>query len=155
VKKREISATGRKGKSPPSAAALRGNGARSGIAGADRKASALKTIGARQRGSHDSRIVTYVVRDSFTMPVFDYELIGALKSKCIRLGLAVKKSELLRAGLHALTQITDDNLVRVVAAVESVKTGRPKGKKKRKKTSSERQKAMIRVALIKRVGGPK
>jgi hypothetical protein len=156
VKKREISAAARKRKSPPTTAALRSNGERSGIADADRKASALKTIGAAQPGSRDSRIVTYVVRDSFTMPVADYELIGALKSKCIALGLAVKKSELLRAGLHALTQISDENLARVVSAVERVKTGRPKGKKKRKKTNRAKgQKAVIRVALTKRVGGAK
>jgi len=81
-----------------------------------------------------------VVRDSFTMPVVDYMLIGALKHRCIGLGFAVKKSELLRAGLHALGRISDENLAQVVAAVESVKTGRPPGKKKRKKSSRGKDK---------------
>jgi hypothetical protein len=153
VKKLEISAVARRRKSP---GPPRGNGARSETGEADRKASPVEAIGSPQRGSDDSRIVTYVIRDSFTMPVLDYELIGALKSKCIGLGLAVKKSELLRAGLHALTQISDENLARVVSAVERVKTGRPKGKKKRKKTNRAKgQKAVIRVAMTKRIGAPK
>ena len=73
-----------------------------------------------------------VVRDSFTMPLADYALIGSLKVKCLGMGIAVKKSELLRAGLHALMQISDQNFVEVVSAVESVKTGRPPGKKRKK-----------------------
>jgi len=74
-----------------------------------------------------------VIRDSFTMPVADYELLGVLKRRCIGLGVAIKKSELLRAGLTALERLPDESLARMVAAVESVKTGRPPGKKKRKK----------------------
>src|SRR6476659_10058241 len=73
-----------------------------------------------------------VVRDSFTMPLADYALIGSLKVKCLGMGIAVKKSELLRAGLHALTRISDQNFAEVVSAVESVKTGRPPGKKRKK-----------------------
>jgi hypothetical protein len=74
-----------------------------------------------------------VIRDSFTMPVADYELLGVLKRRCIGLGVAIKKSELLRAGLAALERLPDESLAGMVAAVESVKTGRPPGKKKRKK----------------------
>src|SRR6516164_7661164 len=74
-----------------------------------------------------------VIRDSFTMPAADYELIGVLKQRCIGLGIAMKKSELLRAGLAALDLMPDQELAQVVATVESVKTGRPPGKKKRKK----------------------
>ena len=74
-----------------------------------------------------------VIRDSFTMPVADYELIGTLKRRCIGLGIALKKSELLRAGLATLNRLPDERLAEVAAAVESVKTGRPPGKKKRKK----------------------
>ena len=73
-----------------------------------------------------------VIRDSFTMPHADYELIGALKQRCLGLGVAMKKSELLRAGLVVLRQLPDERLLEVVAAVESVKTGRPPGKKKKK-----------------------
>jgi hypothetical protein len=74
-----------------------------------------------------------VVRDSFTMPIEDYERIGALKERCIGLGVAMKKSELLRAGLAALDRLPDKSLAQVIASVERVKTGRPPSKKKRKK----------------------
>ena len=84
--------------------------------------------------------VTKVVRDSFTMPVVDYLQIGVLKQRCIGLGFAVKKSELLRAGLHVLGRISDEDLAQVVAAVESVKTGRPPGKKKMKKSNRGKDK---------------
>jgi hypothetical protein len=75
----------------------------------------------------------YVVRDSFTMPVIDYGRIPALKARCIALGVAMKKSELLRAGLLTLEHLPDADLKRVIAMVENVKTGRPPGKKARTK----------------------
>lgn len=81
-----------------------------------------------------------VVRDSFTMPLADYALIGALKQRCISLGIAMKKSELLRAGLAALSALPDESLSRVVAAVETVKPGRPLGSKKRRKRKKRKKK---------------
>jgi hypothetical protein len=77
-----------------------------------------------------------VVRDSFTMPAAEHQLIGALKNRCIGLGVAIKKSELLRAGLAALVRLPDAGLAKAVAAVESVKTGRPPGKKKKKRKTN-------------------
>ena len=73
-----------------------------------------------------------VVRDSFTMPVQEYEMIAALKKRCLGLGMAVKKSEFLRAGLAMVAELPDERLTQVVAVLDSVKTGRPpkKGKKK-------------------------
>ena len=66
-----------------------------------------------------------VVRDSFTMPKADYERIALLKRKCLDAGVAVKKSELLRAGLQLLEAASEKRLVAAVAALEAVKTGRP------------------------------
>src|SRR5258708_641918 len=70
-----------------------------------------------------------VIRDSFTMPAADHALIGVLKKRCIGLGIAIKKSELLRAGLTVLERLPNESLAQVAAAVESVKTGRPPGEK--------------------------
>ncbi len=87
--------------------------------------------------------MTKVIRDSFTMPAIDYARIGVLKDRCIGLGFAIKKSELLRAGLHVLGRISDEDLAQVVAAVESVKTGRPPGEKEEEEIESgEGQEAM-------------
>ena len=85
-----------------------------------------------------------VVRDSFTMPIEDYGRIGVLKERCIRLGVALKKSELLRAGLVALDRLPDESLSQLIAQVERVKTGRPPGKKRRKKKKKARQSAKKR-----------
>jgi hypothetical protein len=66
-----------------------------------------------------------VVRDSFTMPKSDYEKISLLKQKCLANGVHVKKGELLRAGLLILERANIEQLTAAVAAVETVKTGRP------------------------------
>ncbi|NLP63555.1 hypothetical protein [Paraburkholderia sacchari] len=66
-----------------------------------------------------------VIRDSFTMPKADYERIAQLKRKCLEAGVAVKKSELLRAGLLLLDSASSKRLVAAISALEAVKTGRP------------------------------
>lgn len=67
-----------------------------------------------------------LIRDSFTMPSFDYDLIAALKLKALGSKTVLKKSELLRAGLHALAKLDTKQLVALVATLAIVKTGRPK-----------------------------
>lgn len=67
-----------------------------------------------------------VVRDSFTMPQADYDLIANLKEKALGAGLQVKKSELLRAGLLALDKLSVAQLKRAVTGLEKIRTGRPK-----------------------------
>lgn len=66
-----------------------------------------------------------VVRDSFTMPKTDYQRIALLKRKCLEAGVAVRKSELLRAGLQLLESAPQKRLLAAIAALETVKTGRP------------------------------
>jgi len=67
-----------------------------------------------------------VIRDGFTMPKSDYDLIAVLKSKCMEKGLAIKKGELLRAGLRLLNAASDTSLLGAVKSLETVKTGRPR-----------------------------
>lgn len=69
---------------------------------------------------------TKVVRDSFTMPQSDYAKIGELKALCLKSGMKVKKSELLRAGLHALGKLNASQLKLALSGLEAIKTGRPK-----------------------------
>lgn len=66
-----------------------------------------------------------LVRDSFTMPKNEYAAFDALKERALQLGVSVKKSELLRAGLLALAQLNDTSLKAAMAAVPTLKTGRP------------------------------
>lgn len=67
-----------------------------------------------------------VVRDSFTMPQNEYEKIAEIKEACLKAGMPVKKSEVLRAGLKALASLKVTQLRRALADVEKIKTGRPK-----------------------------
>jgi len=66
-----------------------------------------------------------VVRDSFTMPQSEYAKIGELKQLCLKSGMHVKKSELLRAGLNALGKLSAAQLKAALAGLEKIKTGRP------------------------------
>ena len=65
-----------------------------------------------------------LVRDSFTMPQSDYAKIGELKQACLTAGMQVKKSELLRAGLHALAKLSMPQLQQAIARMEPIKAVR-------------------------------
>ena len=69
-----------------------------------------------------------LVRDSFTIPKDEYAVIDALKARALPLGMAIKKSELLRAGLMALAAMSDAKFKAALAAVPTLKTGRPSSK---------------------------
>lgn len=66
-----------------------------------------------------------MVRDSFTMPQDEYAQIAALKARCLKAGVGVKKSELLRAALVSLANLADKELLATLAGLKKIKTGRP------------------------------
>ena len=66
-----------------------------------------------------------VVRDSFTMPENEYIVLAALKKKSLAAGVAVKKSELLRAGLKVLSEMSQVNLNKQLSKLDEIKIGRP------------------------------
>ena len=72
-----------------------------------------------------------LVRDSFTIPKAEFAAIETLKTRAIALGTSVKKSELLRAGLMALQGLNDAAFKAALAAVPTLKTGRPTGAEKK------------------------
>lgn len=67
-----------------------------------------------------------LVRDSFTIPKDEYAVLADLKLRAGRLLQPAKKSEILRAGINALRGMTDKAFAAAMAAVPSLKTGRPK-----------------------------
>lgn len=67
-----------------------------------------------------------LVRDSFTMPSNDFGLIHTLKERTLGFRRPTKKSELLRAGLHALFALNDAKLRSVLEGLAPLKSGRPK-----------------------------
>ena len=69
-----------------------------------------------------------LVRDSFTLPREDFELIAALKDRALDFKRPTKKSELLRAGLQVLASLDQANLRKALDALRPLKAGRPKNK---------------------------
>jgi hypothetical protein len=70
-----------------------------------------------------------VVRDSFTIPAGEYELISQIKKRCMKVGVSANKSEVLRVGLAALDAMSDKDLARHFQSLARVKTGRPAAKR--------------------------
>jgi len=71
-----------------------------------------------------------LVRDSFTMPKAEYRLISLLKDRCLMAGVAAKKSEILRAALASLSELSDAAVLAAVRRLQVIMTGRPaKGSK--------------------------
>ncbi|MFA6970135.1 MAG: hypothetical protein WC208_01925 [Gallionella sp.] len=66
-----------------------------------------------------------VVRDSFTMPQSEYQKIAEIKALCLKAGVQVKKSEVLRAGVIALCAMSEPQLHTALSALDKIKTGRP------------------------------
>ena len=66
-----------------------------------------------------------VIRDSFTLPGGDYELIATIRQRCLKLAVNATKSEVIRAGLHIQMSLSDEELIEVMERLEKVKTGRP------------------------------
>ncbi|MET0961726.1 MAG: hypothetical protein ABWY05_02765 [Noviherbaspirillum sp.] len=70
-----------------------------------------------------------LVRDSFTMPEEEYAALGELKKECIRAGVAVKKSELLRVAVSQLRKMDAAQLKQALDGLAPVKAGRPSKQK--------------------------
>jgi hypothetical protein len=66
-----------------------------------------------------------VVRDSFTLPKTEFLQITDMKKRAMALGIEVKKSELIRAGLQALSSMADAAFKKALGNVPTIKTGRP------------------------------
>jgi hypothetical protein len=72
------------------------------------------------------KIKNQLVRDSFTMPQSDFDLIARLKERALGFKRPTKKSELLRAGLQVLQGLDDELLHTALNALVPLKPGRPK-----------------------------
>jgi hypothetical protein len=70
---------------------------------------------------------TPLVRDSFTMPEQEYAVLAEVKQACLKAGLDIKKSELLRIGVALVGQLDLAALKGVLAGLPQLKTGRPPG----------------------------
>ena len=70
-----------------------------------------------------------VIRDTFSLPQTDYKLIDALRKRCLKAETSVTKSEIIRAGLHALSAMNNQELSQTLKSLLKIKAGRPKAEK--------------------------
>lgn len=87
------------------------------------KSAANKSAASPAKPLKDKKVK--VVRDSFTIPKSELLQIGESKKRALELGVEIKKSELIRAGLQALTRMNDVAFKKALASVPTIKTGRP------------------------------
>jgi hypothetical protein len=66
-----------------------------------------------------------LIRDTFSMPDSDYQLIGAILERSPAMAARSTKSEIVRAGLKVLHDMDDEDLSQVLTQVRRLKTGRP------------------------------
>jgi hypothetical protein len=71
-----------------------------------------------------------MVRDSFTIPKPEYDVLDVLKLRAAKQGTPAKKTELIRAGIKVLAALSDTAFKAALQAVPSLKTGRPAKAKK-------------------------
>lgn len=67
-----------------------------------------------------------VIRDTFSLPQTDYKLIDALRKRCLKAETSATKSEIIRAGLHALSAMNNQELSQTLQSLLKIKAGRPK-----------------------------
>jgi hypothetical protein len=64
------------------------------------------------------------IRDLFSMPPDDHAIIAQIQAKCLKVGIVASKSQVIRAGLHALCDLSDVEVGALVARLEQLKPGK-------------------------------
>lgn len=85
----------------------------------------LEKKGADVSPERMEKFKSMLVRDSFTLPTGDYQLLQQLGKRAVALQRPVQKAQLLRAGLHALASLSDAQFNATLDMAPAVKTGRP------------------------------
>lgn len=69
-----------------------------------------------------------LVRDSFTLPESDHDLIKQCKKIAIAAGRETKKSEVVRAAIRVFSALSTAKQIETYASLQSIAVGRPKAK---------------------------
>lgn len=76
------------------------------------------------RGLAPARARRIAIRATFSFPAADHALLAELASRCLAAGRSASKSELVRAGLHALIALSPPDLTAALDRLENLKPGR-------------------------------
>ena len=66
------------------------------------------------------------VRDTFSFPSSDHQLLAKLQARCFTAGFNASKSEIVRAGLHGLMNMSPEAFVSTLNSLEKLKPGPPR-----------------------------
>lgn len=64
-----------------------------------------------------------VVRDTFSMPQDDNEMINQVRLRCMKAGIDTTRSEIVRAAIHQLAKLSQEDLEKTVGEIEKIKPG--------------------------------
>ena len=67
-----------------------------------------------------------LVRDSFTMPQSEYQVLSLVKKACLQSGIEIKQSELLRIAVVQLAGLSIAKIVTLQKGLNIIQAGRPK-----------------------------
>jgi hypothetical protein len=73
-----------------------------------------------------AKIKLKLVRDSFTLPEADHELIKKCKKAAITSGRETKKSEVVRAAIQSFSQLSLGEQLAIYNGLQPIAVGRPK-----------------------------
>jgi hypothetical protein len=89
---------------------------------ANAKSTAKATAGKKKLDVKHAKLV----RDSFTIPEDELQLLMDAKKKCLKAGVNIKKSELIRIGISLVYGLGLSRLKKEKRALQPIKTGRPR-----------------------------
>ncbi len=67
-----------------------------------------------------------LIRDSFTIPESEYNVLADIKKSCLNAAVDVKKSQLIRIAIAQLSSMSVPKLSAALKSLAVVQTGRPK-----------------------------
>jgi hypothetical protein len=75
------------------------------------------------RSDHSPKRERLTVRDTFSFPSSDHQLLAELQARCYTAGFSASKSEIVRAGLHGLMNMSPEAFVSTLNSLEKLKPG--------------------------------
>jgi hypothetical protein len=88
------------------------------------KKASKKTLGKSTKAT--KTVKTKLVRDSFAIPEKEYAALVAVKKACLKAGLEIKKTELIRIGIALVNTLTTAKIKTAQAKLTQISAGRPK-----------------------------
>ena len=71
-------------------------------------------------------VKTKLIRDSFAIPENEYAALVAVKKSCLKAGLEIKKTELIRIGIALVNNLTTAKIKTAKGKLTPISAGRPK-----------------------------